>query len=150
MGSAFHNTGVPAAAGLPTDEGRKSGLETLLGDEFNCLGRWSDAKGAGSCAELRFVSRSGEQLEGAFKPPTLRNIAGSAPYMHAGQFATLADVLNHYNNAKPGPVGHSELKPIGLSQEEMNDLIAFLGSLSGPLAAPQELLSPPVEPETAR
>jgi hypothetical protein len=47
-------------------------------------------------------------------------------------------------------VGHSELKPLGLSQQEMGDLIAFLGSLSGPLAAPQELLNRPVEPETNR
>jgi cytochrome c peroxidase len=113
-----------------------------LNDEFNCLSRWSDATQE-DCTELRFVARSGEQLDGAFKPPTLRNIAQSAPYMHAGQFANLGEVLKHYNEAKPGPVGHSELHPLGLSQQEMDDLVAFLGSLSGPLAAPAELLSPP-------
>jgi cytochrome c peroxidase len=144
MGTAFHNTGVPAAAGLPTDDGRQSGVRMLLDDEFNCLSAWSDAKPE-DCGELRFAARSGEQLVGAFKPPTLRNIAQTAPYMHAGQFATLAEVLKHYSAAKPGPMGHSELEPLNLSQAEMEQLIAFLGALSGPLAAPPELLQPPAE-----
>ncbi|MEO8287094.1 MAG: hypothetical protein ABI670_11740 [Chloroflexota bacterium] len=143
MGTAFHNTGVPAVPGLPADHGRQSGVEKLLGDEFNCLSRWSDAK-QGDCAELRFAVTTGEQLDGAFKPPTLRNITETAPYMHAGQFANLSDVLKHYNAALSGPVGHSELKPLGLSPQEMGDLVAFLGSLSGPLAVPPELLVPPV------
>lgn len=144
MGTAFHNTGVPAADGLPTDRGRLTGVQQVLEDEFNCLSRWSDAK-AEDCAELRFVVRSGEQLDGAFRPPTLRNIEQTAPYMHAGQFAALTDVLSHYNEAKPGPVGHSELQPLGLSSAEIDNLIAFLGSLSGPLAAPPELLMPPAK-----
>ncbi|MDQ5826697.1 MAG: cytochrome-c peroxidase, partial [Chloroflexota bacterium] len=144
MGTAFHNTGVPAAEGLPTDHGRLTGVQQVLEDEFNCLSRWSDAK-AEDCAELRFVVRSGEQLDGAFRPPSLRNIAQTAPYMHAGQFASLTDVLRHYNEAKQGPVGHSELEPLGLSSAEIDNLIAFMGSLSGPLAAPPELLRPPAE-----
>ena len=144
MGTAFHNTGVPAAAGLPEDHGRQSGVLKVLDVEFNCLSQWSDA-GPQDCAELKFVATTGEQLDGAFKPPTLRNIAQTAPYMHAGQFVALTDVLNHYNAAKPGPVGHSEIKPLGLSQQEMGELIDFLGSLSGPLAAPPELLKPPAE-----
>ncbi|HEX8599676.1 MAG TPA: cytochrome c peroxidase [Chloroflexia bacterium] len=144
MGTAFHNTGVPAAVGLPEDRGRLIGVQQVLEDEFNCLSEWSDAPPE-DCAELRFVVRSGEQLDGAFKPPTLRNIAQTAPYMHAGQFAALTDVLKHYSEAKPGPVGHSELQPLGLSSEEVDHLIAFLGSLSGPLAAPPELLRPPAE-----
>ncbi|MEO8288133.1 MAG: cytochrome c peroxidase [Chloroflexota bacterium] len=148
MGSAFHNTGVLAVPGLPTDHGRQSGVEKLLGDEFNCLSRWSDA-GPKDCAELRFVARSGEQLDGAFKPPSLRNITMTAPYMHAGQLATLADVLKHYNEAKPGPVGHTEIKSLGLSSGEMEELVAFLGSLSSPIAASPELLTPPTQLQTA-
>ena len=144
MGTAFHNTGVPAALGLAADHGRQSGVQKALADEFNCLSRWSDAKPE-DCSELRFVARTGAQLDGAFKPPSLRNIAQTAPYMHAGQFASLTDVLNHYNAAKPGPVGHSELKPLGLSQGEMGQLVDFLGSLSGPLNVPPELLKPPAD-----
>jgi cytochrome c peroxidase len=65
--------------------------------------------------------------------------------MHAGQFAALTDVLKHYSEAKPGPVGHSELQRLGLSGDEVDNLIAFLGSLSGPLATEPELLRPPAE-----
>lgn len=143
MGTAFHNTGVPAMLGLPSDDGRQSGVQKLLGDEFNCLSRWSDA-GPEYCTELRFVATTGEQLDGAFKPSTLRNITESAPYMHAGQLANLGDVLKFYNSAQPGPVGHTELEPLNLSAQEMEELVAFLGSLSGPLAVPPELLVAPV------
>ncbi len=144
MGTAFHNTAVPGAPGLAADHGRQSGVEKVLADEFNCLSKWSDAKPE-DCAELRFVSSTGEHLDGAFKPPSLRNIAQMAPYMHAGQYADLNGVLNHYNDAKPGPLGRSELKPLGLSQQEMQELIAFLGSLSAPIAAPTDLLKPPAQ-----
>ncbi|MEW6085769.1 MAG: cytochrome c peroxidase [Chloroflexota bacterium] len=138
----FHNTGVPTAQGLELDDGRASGVLKVLADEFNCLSQWSDA-GENDCAELRFVTSEGEQLEGAFKPPTLRNIAETAPYMHAGQFATLEDVLAHYNHPPVSPVGHNELEPLGLTQTEMAQIIAFLRALSGGVDAPQALLQAP-------
>ncbi len=62
--------------------------------------------------------------------------------MHAGQIATLEDVLQHYNRAAPGPLGHTELEPLNLSDRELAQIVAFLRALSGPLAAPSELLSP--------
>lgn len=145
--NSFHNTGVPAALGLPQDIGRALGAQQVQADEFNCLSQWSDATPA-ACAELRFMVRSGEQLNGAFKPSTLRNIAELAPYMHAGQFTTLREVIDHYNRAAPGPVGHSELQPLGLSAREQGQLEAFLGSLSGGVNAPAELLQSPVLPST--
>lgn len=138
----FHNTGVPTAQGLALDDGRASGVIKVLNDEFNCLSRWSDA-GENDCAELRFVTSTGEQLEAAFKTPTLRNVAETAPYMHAGQYATLEDVLAHYNHPPVAPVGHSELNPLGLTQREMEQIIAFLKSLSGGVNAPQALLQAP-------
>jgi cytochrome c peroxidase len=63
--------------------------------------------------------------------------------MHAGQFATLRQVLEHYNRAPAAPAGHSELKPLNLSEQELAQLEAFLRSLSGPLNTPPELLAPP-------
>jgi len=138
----FHNTGVPAAQGLPADDGRASGVVKVLNDEFNCLSTWSDA-GEKDCAELRFVTAEGAQLEGAFKPPTLRNVAETGPYMHAGQFSTLAEVIQHYNRAPRAPVGHSELEMIALTQNEMSQLVAFLRTLSGGVTAPPELLQAP-------
>ena len=81
-------------------------------------------------------------LEGAFKTPSLRNVALRAPYMHAGQFASLEEVVAHYVKSPPAAVGHSELahegaghaerKAIRLSESEVRDVAAFLQTLSGP------------------
>ena len=138
----FHNTGVPTREGLPIDIGRAAGVIKLLDDEFNCLSEWSDAKEQ-DCSELRFVVSEGEQLQGAFKPSTLRNIAETAPYMHAGQFATLEEVLQHYNHPPISPIGHNELEPLGLTNREIAQIIAFLTTLSGGVDAPPELLRAP-------
>jgi cytochrome c peroxidase len=140
----FHNTGVPRRSGLPEDRGRITAVAAVKADEFNCRSRWSDAK-PGECAELEFVASASEPLERAFKVPSLRNVAERAPYMHAGQFATLTEVLDHYNRAPVAPAGHSELKPLGLSDTELRQLEAFLRSLSGKLSAPGKFLAPPAE-----
>jgi cytochrome c peroxidase len=138
----FHNTGVPAAPGLPEDTGRAQGVRQVLADEFNCLSKYSDAAPE-DCEELRFAKSDDHALERQFKPPSLRNVAERAPYMHAGQFQTLRQVLEHYNRAPAAPAGHSELKPLGLSEQELGQLEAFLRSLSGPLNMSPELLDPP-------
>jgi len=138
----FHNTGVPTAQGLPADDGRASGVKKVLADEFNCLSQYSDAD-KNDCADLRFVTVDGEQLLGAFKPPTLRNVAETGPYMHAGEFTILAQVIQHYNNAAPGSMGHTELEPLHLTVTQMAQLEAFLRALSGPLNVPPELLQAP-------
>ncbi|MBE0681568.1 MAG: cytochrome-c peroxidase [Anaerolineales bacterium] len=138
----FHNTGVPTAQGLVLDDGRASGVIKVLNDEFNCLSPWSDAS-ENDCGELRFVTSEGEQLEGAFKPSTLRNVAETAPYMHAGQFTSLEEVLAHYNHPPVSPIGHTELEPLGLTQHEMEKIIAFLRALSGGVDAPAALLQAP-------
>lgn len=126
----FHNTGVPAAPDLPEDRGRAVGVQQVLADEFNCLSPYSDAEPE-SCSELRFMVAEGHELERQFKAPSLRDVAARAPYMHAGQFDSLAAVLHHYNNAPAAPSGHSELEPLGLSEAELNQIIAFLHTLSG-------------------
>ncbi len=128
----FHNTGIPAAAHLPADVGRSLGAQQALADPFNCLGPYSDA-GPDDCAELRFMVPEGHELERQFKAPSLRNVAGRAPYMHAGQLGTLDEVLDHYNAAPAAPSGHSELEPLNLSAAEMEQIVAFLHTLSGPL-----------------
>ncbi len=125
----FHNTGVPAATGLPEDTGRAQGVRQVLADEFNCLSQYSDAAPE-DCGELRFAKSDDHALERQFKPPSLRNVAERAPYMHAGQFASLREVLEHYNHAPAAPAGHSELKPLNLSEQELGQIEAFLRSLS--------------------
>lgn len=128
----FHSTGVPAAPDLPADRGRALGAQQVLADEFNCLSPYSDA-GSDDCTELHFMVAEGHELERQFKAPSLRNVAERVPYMHAGRFATLEEVLKRYNTAPAALAGHSELEPLHLSERELDQLLAFLHTLSGPL-----------------
>jgi cytochrome c peroxidase len=124
----FHNTGVPAVAGLPEDLGRADGAAKVTADPFNCLGTYSDAKPR-DCAELKYMQKDGEELLRAYKPGSLRGIAGRPPYMHAGQFASLAEVVEHYNGAAAAPAGHSELVALNLTGAEKAAIVAFLKTL---------------------
>jgi cytochrome c peroxidase len=128
----FHNTGIaPSLPGHP-DIGRRAGIAKVRKDEFNCLGQFSDAR-PGQCSELEFLADDDQTTDGAFKTPSLRNVGARAPYMDAGQLATLEDVIRHYARAPAAAAGHSELKPVPLSDREVRDLAAFLGTLSSPV-----------------
>jgi cytochrome c peroxidase len=143
---AFHNTGVPPANPARLDRGRADAVARLLADEFNCLGRYSDAR-PDQCGELNFLSTDDPAMLAAFRTPGLRNVAARPPYMHAGQLATLEDVVRHYAAAPPAVLGHSELarpgdvraqrRPIELSPQDVEDLVAFLGTLTGPVRQPE-------------
>lgn len=133
----FHNIGVPGSV----DPGRAEGVVAVLRDEFNCRSEHSDDPER--CDELRFLATDATGFEGAFRPPSLRNVTRTAPYMHDGQFATLEDVLRHYNEPPPAAVGHGELEPLGLSDDELDAILAFLRSLDGPIDAPKRFLRPP-------
>ena len=77
------------------------------------------------------VSKSEKDI-GAFKTPTLREITKTAPYMHDGRFATLKDVIAHYNEGGiKNPFLDNQIIPLKLSDSEKNDLIAMLRSLEG-------------------
>jgi cytochrome c peroxidase len=138
----FHTTGVPAVASLPEDPGRARGARQVLEDEFNCRSRYSDAK-PGECAELEFLKPDGPELVRAYKPPSLRGVAERAPYMHAGQIATLAEVIEHYDRAPAAPAGRTEVHPLELSPAERAQLEAYLRTLSAPVNAERWLLEPP-------
>jgi cytochrome c peroxidase len=127
----FHNTGVPPRPELATDHGRLTGAAAVLNDEFNCRSHWSDAREP--CSELAFMVTGEHTLDRGYKVPSLRNVAERAPYMDAGQFATLADVLDHYNRAPAAATGHNELRPLRLKAVELRQLEAFLRTLSGPV-----------------
>jgi len=138
----FHNTGVPTAKYLPDDVGRSLGAQQVLADEFNCLSVYSDAQ-PDECAELNFLVTDEHQQERQYKPPSLRNVAQRGPFMHAGQFATLEEVLNHYNTAPQAPAGHSELEPLNLTEKQIAQIIAFLKTLDGPIDADPRWLTAP-------
>ena len=126
----FHNTGVPASSLVAAvDSGRSVGVRQALAAEFACTSKYSDAT-PDDCAELRFATTEGEELVRAYKTPSLRGVAERAPYMHAGQIATLAGVIQHYDRAPKAPFGHSELKPLELSEKERRQIEGFLRSLS--------------------
>ncbi len=78
---------------------------------------------------MRFTNDPSDR--GKAKVPSLRNVALTAPYMHDGRFSTLEDVVEHYNQ---GGAAHPNKSPIieslGLSSEQKQDLINFLGSLT--------------------
>jgi len=86
------------------------------------------------CAELDFMVTSEHTLDRAYKAPSLRNVAERAPHMDAGQLATLADVLDHYNRAPTAATGQSELPPVRLKPAELRQLEAFLRTLIGSVA----------------
>jgi cytochrome c peroxidase len=131
----FHNIGVPEADGrLPDDPGRRDGIELLKQSEFRAAGPYSDAPESEVAVISEALINSSENW-GRFRTPSLRDVAATGPYMHAGQLATLEDVVRFYSTLD-GAVQldhHRErlLAPLDLSDAEIADLVAFLGTLTG-------------------
>lgn len=76
---------------------------------------------------------------GSFKTSTLRNIDVTAPYMHDGSLKTLREVVEHYNNGgvtKPedpvNPFLSGGIRPLNLTEQEIDDLVAFMETLTSP------------------
>ena len=79
----------------------------------------------------RFAVTGREEDRGGFKTPTLRGVAESAPYMHDGSLATLTDVIEFYRlGGHPNANLDSRIRPIELSDEDVEHLVAFLRALS--------------------
>lgn len=97
-------------------------------------------------AELgRFAVTGSLDEIGAFKTPTLRNVAVTAPFMHDGSLKTLRDVVEHFNNGaitkKTDPVNDflsGGIRPLDLSEDEISALIAFMETLTSPQFAVQK------------
>ncbi len=82
--------------------------------------------------EGRFAITGEAELKGAFKTPTLREAARTAPYMHDGSLATLQDVINFYSDGgRKNPYLDPEIRSLRLTKEEKTELLAFLKSLTG-------------------
>ena len=80
----------------------------------------------------RFSVSKNEFDKGAFKTPTLRNVAQSGPYMHDGSEATLLDVVKLYDRGgNKNQWLSKEIKPLNLTDQDRADLVAFLESLTG-------------------
>ena len=135
--SGFHNLGV--------------GFERINADVKELANAYQKAKMKGidvdmevltnrNTSELGRFAVSTEVTDmGAFKTPTLRNVARTAPYMHDGSLETLKDVVKFYNNggrvSEKDPVYDFQsggIRPLNLSDDQIDDLVAFLESLTSP------------------
>jgi cytochrome c peroxidase len=105
----------------------------FTGDEFRNIGlldgkTWTDSG-------RYHITKKTEDI-GKFKVPGLRNVAITAPYMHDGSFATLRKVIEYYNNPADfvqKPIGQIDSlleKPLGMTEDEMQDLESFLHGLT--------------------
>ena len=82
---------------------------------------------------------------GQFKTPSLRNLVHTAPYMHDGRYATLREVVRHYSELDMERIhthGEQLLRPLKLSSSEIDELAAFLESLTDATAARTPPLAP--------
>ena len=80
----------------------------------------------------RHVVTKRETDTGAFKTPTLRDVARRGPYMHDGSQQTLADVVAYYNRGgTPNPYLSGDIRPLGLTPREQADLVEFMKTLTG-------------------
>lgn len=136
----FHNTGIPPGhGGLPKDAGRWEGIKLLQANPFRASGPYSDDPESIRALSTDSLAINSE-LWGAFRTPSLRNLNQTAPYMHQGQFKSLREVLDFYNTLEEMVVmdHHQEtvLKPLGLSENQLDDLESFLMTLSSPKLAP--------------
>jgi cytochrome c peroxidase len=95
----------------------------------------------------RFAVTKNEAERGAFRTPTLRNIALTGPYMHNGSQKTLREVIDHYEKvANEGKAKHPNLsmffRPFKLTEDEKKDLEAFMRALSGDKRDPRANVIP--------
>ena len=124
----FHNIGVAAhnrnfaalarqAVTVMANGNTQQIDELALGSKYSELGR--------------FLITGRQADIGAFKTETLRNIGITGPYMHDGSMATLWDVIDHYNKGGiPNPFLDGGIQRLGLTEAEIDDLVAFLFTLT--------------------
>jgi len=128
--------------------GQRDGLQKLKANGFRRDSMWSDDPQDMTSAS--FVSADLATIPlGAYRTPSLRDVALTAPYMHDGSIATLADVVWHYSQgvAAPNTPGAqaAPFKPLYLTADEQAALVAFLEALTCD-PPPAAVLAPPMLP----
>ena len=143
----FHVTGVPQIGEHVPDHdwGRYGAIPFYLGWDFNTAGEFNDDP---SIDRTEGVKQE-NALRGAFRTKGLRNVAMTGPFLHTGHLDTLEEVVELYNQggAESGFAGVKDpkLKPLNLTQQEVEDLVVFLETLTGQ-PIPEELRRPPADP----
>ena len=127
----FHNIGIgilrhrvgPLAQQAERElaQGHLAAIDTAaITSEMSVLGRF-------------LVTRKQSDIA-SFKTPGLRNIVVTGPYFHDGSMQTLWDVMDHYNKGDgiTDPWLDNDMQPLALSESEIDDVVAFLASLTSP------------------
>lgn len=156
----FHEIGIPIfrkSGGV--DWGRYQGIKMLRASRLNLLGPYNDDPRRATGISTKHVDLLPQAFE-QFKVPSLRNVALTAPYMHNGHLATLRDVVRHYSQVDPtqlhvahvylgdidglneSPPTDTLLQPLKLSEQEINDVVAFLDTLNERQPVPLPPLAP--------
>jgi cytochrome c peroxidase len=130
----FHNLGVPQTGPhVPMmDDGRYASIPPLLASGLNAAGIYSGDRAAGMLLLAGLTTPPPESTRAAFRTASLRDVELTAPYMHAGQLATLEAVIAFYDDGGMTPMSGTHdalLLPLGLTDGEQSDLLAFLHSL---------------------
>jgi cytochrome c peroxidase len=122
------------------DEGAKVDVAAAIVDPLNTLGPYSDG------SDGRLPKQVTPAMQNAFRTPNLRCVSHRPSFMHTGQLSTLEAVVAFFNRGgdvpPPGTQGSNEIKPLGLTADEEQDLVHFLQALDGPGPDPS-LLGPP-------
>lgn len=135
------------ATANPMSESAKRGQKLFFSNEVNCSAchvgvNFTDEKfhnlGVGMAASTpdlgRFKETKVEADKGAFKTPSLRNVAQNGPYMHDGSQKTLLEVVEWYaKGGHPNPQLSDKIKAFKASEQDKKDLVAFMEALTGPL-----------------
>jgi cytochrome c peroxidase len=124
----FHNTGVAARKQDFSQLAARAEVSAAAGNkaEIDKLALESDSSELG-----RFLVTQKREDIGAFKTPFLRDVLLTGPYMHDGSLETLWDVVEFFNKGgERNPFLDSEMKPLGLTPTEVEDLVNFLGALT--------------------
>ncbi|TXL68434.1 cytochrome-c peroxidase [Zeimonas arvi] len=136
----FHDIGRPFLVERGRiDPGRHAGIRRLKTDPYNLTGRWNDQPPAGGSADASLRTRTvalQHRNWGEWKTPTLRGLPATGPYTHDGSLATLRDMVRHYSELDLDRLhadGEALLKPLKLSDAQIDDLVAFLESLGAPV-----------------
>ena len=108
-------------------------------NKYYSLGTQGDSSGTDPG---RFAISKDPADRGAFKTPGLRNAGIRAPYMHDGSMATLEQVIDSYDRGGGNEPKSSLLHPLDLSQDEKQDLLAFLESLNGKMPVVEKPVLP--------
>lgn len=124
----FHNIGIAAHKQNFAELAHKA-LATLHSADAKQIDELALQTGYSELG--RFLVTKKESDIGAFKTETLRNIGITGPYMHDGSLATLWDVVDHYNKGgDPNPYLDGGMQRLGLTESEIDDLVAFLFTLT--------------------